>query len=325
MGACAVNDMRVVCSISGGKDSAAMALHLRERGIQFEAVFCDTGWEHADTYAYLRDALDPLIGPIRWLKSERGGMVEHVRRKMMFPSRVRRFCTEVLKVEPLQRHFSTVVAEEMNSASPRWVINCVGIRADESQSRGRMPEWERWGADHGASGLPVVVWRPLIRWSEQDVIDIHRRHGLAPNPLYLRGASRVGCWPCIHARKGEIALVAREDPARIALIRELEAELTARAQVRSTARAGLPFPDNLDEEEANVERELRDPDHWRQTRTYFGIGEKSRGEVSWIDSVVSWSKTDRGGRQFQLFDDPSEGARDGCMRWGLCEAEGTKP
>ena len=37
---------KVVCSISGGKDSAAMALWLTEQGVEVDArIFMDTGWE----------------------------------------------------------------------------------------------------------------------------------------------------------------------------------------------------------------------------------------------------------------------------------------
>ena len=60
----------VVASVSGGKDSTAMCLHLRELEIPFEPVFMDTGWENAETYRYLREELPGYIGPIRWLRSE---------------------------------------------------------------------------------------------------------------------------------------------------------------------------------------------------------------------------------------------------------------
>ena len=373
-----MSQVRFACSISGGKDSAATGLFLRELGIEYESIFCDTGWEHPDTYIYLREILPPVLGPIRWLTSKHGGMIEHIRRKAMFPSRVRRWCTEELKAFPARDFFREIIAEELANASPRWIVNVTGIRAAESRSRGKLPEWERWGAD-GRGDLPILVWRPILRWSENDVIAIHKRHGLAPNPLYLRGASRVGCWPCIHARKSEIALVAREDPERIELIRAMESELTEKARARAASRMLEPWPESLPTPEearsyienaeaeadalrapwsavlapgevypfvgqtghmriatvvraiqeatellelAERESEMRVPDHWRQTRTYFGIGEKFRDEVSWIDRVVEWSRTDRGGRQFQLFEDPSEGARDGCMRWGMCETGG---
>lgn len=55
---------RVIASISGGKDSAAMSLYLHELGIEHERVFLDTGWESPITYEYLRGELPKVIGPI---------------------------------------------------------------------------------------------------------------------------------------------------------------------------------------------------------------------------------------------------------------------
>jgi hypothetical protein len=54
-----LNGRRVVASISGGKDSAAMGLWLMEQGIEYDRVFADTGWEHPLTYEYL---CDPRLG-----------------------------------------------------------------------------------------------------------------------------------------------------------------------------------------------------------------------------------------------------------------------
>ena len=60
----------IVGSISGGKDSTAMALWLKEQGHDCRWVFADTGWEDRQTYDYLRDVLPGVIGPNpRWLIS----------------------------------------------------------------------------------------------------------------------------------------------------------------------------------------------------------------------------------------------------------------
>jgi 3'-phosphoadenosine 5'-phosphosulfate sulfotransferase (PAPS reductase)/FAD synthetase len=285
-----INGRRVVASVSGGKDSAAMSLYLTELGIEHDRVFMDTGWEHELTYEYLRGPLTEKLGPITEVVSKKypEGMVQLVTKKGMFASRMQRFCTQELKVFPMRDYIRA--AQDAGSE----VLNTVGIRAGESEARSKMPEWE-W-----SDTMDCEVWRPLIRWTEQDVIDIHHRHGLRPNPLYLKGAERVGCWPCVYARKDEIRLMAEIDPARIDKVRELEALVTIKAKERAAAKGET----------------LANNPAWFQAKN------GGTGECWPIDQVVQWSRTSRGGRQFELF---TAGDRDaGCMRWGLCETNPDK-
>jgi 3'-phosphoadenosine 5'-phosphosulfate sulfotransferase (PAPS reductase)/FAD synthetase len=277
----------VVASISGGKDSAAMSLHLRELGIEHDRVFMDTGWEHAKTYDYLRGELTRVLGPITEIRGDLL-MPDLIRKKGMFPSRTRRFCTEELKVKPMQRYLAGLGAD---------VVNAVGIRRAESEARSRMEEWE-W-----SNGFDAETWRPLIHWTEDEVIAIHHRHGLAPNPLYLEGATRVGCWPCLFARKAEIRHLAETDPARIAVIRQLEAE----AQEASAARA-----------ESRGEA-VRNPPTFFQAPMRNADGARPGTP---IDEVIKWSRTAHGGRQYELF--AAGPGEEGCMRWGLCDTNGSE-
>lgn len=274
----------LLVSISGGKDSTAMALHLAECGHDFQAVFMDTGWEHSHTYRYLDEVLEPLFGPILRLAGE-FPMVELIRKKAMFPSRVRRFCTSELKVKPIRRHCVDVFLE-----TGERPVSAVGIRAQESRSRAAMEEWEEQDE--------ATVWRPILTWSFEDVVDIHSRHGVTPNPLYLAGASRVGCWPCIHARKSEVRRLAQIDPERVDLIRSLEAEITAAADQRAADKGVVN----------------QHPRTWFQGRGPAELG--GRAGAMPIDQVVEWAQTGRGGRQFELLEAPED---EGCMRWGLCD------
>lgn len=308
-----IGDRRVIASVSGGKDSAAMSLWLHENGVEHERVFLDTGWEHPATYEYLRGPLTEKLGPIHEARGRLGKaaqvridalllsgklrprvraallagslMVALILAKGMFPSKRRRFCTQELKVFAMQAYLSALIDDGAD------VINCVGIRRDESEARSQMSEWDY------SDGFDCEVWRPLVAWPADDVIAIHKRHGLAPNPLYLRGASRVGCWPCIYQRKSEIRFMADDDPERIELLRELELDVFDLARDRATARG----------------EEVASPPSWFQAPIGGG------GECWSIDRVVEWSRTLRGGkvedRRLELF----AGMNDGCMRWGLCE------
>jgi 3'-phosphoadenosine 5'-phosphosulfate sulfotransferase (PAPS reductase)/FAD synthetase len=283
-----IGSRRVVLSVSGGKDSAAASLYLRELGIDHDRVFADTGWEHPATYDYLRGPLTEALGPIHEVKSEKypGGMPDLCRRKGSFPSRLRRFCTEQLKVKPI---FAFLNASE--DAEP---LNAVGIRAAESRARACLPEWDE------SRSLKCEVWRPILRWTEQQVIDIHARHGLVPNPLYLLGASRVGCWPCIFARKSELRLLGEIDPGRVDTLRDLETEVAAACVARYSARGDV---------------RKHGPPYFFQANGAQRSDAVSSGACVPIDQVMRWARTSHGGRQYELFHDPS----DGCVRWGMCE------
>lgn len=292
---------RVVLGMSGGKDSAAASLWLTEQGVEHDRVFLDTGWEAAETYEHL-DYLEGRLGPIVRVRGDYT-MESLCEKKGMFPSRTRRFCTEELKVKPLQKY----LAERMDAGDD--VVSAVGIRAGESEARSKLAEWE-WSND-----FDCEVWRPLIRWTEQDVIDIHTRHRLRPNPLYLLGTSRVGCLPCIFARKAEVRLIAEKFPEQIVRIRKLEQRVGGAAWERFLRDwRALPIDDKV-----NARANGGGPANWNAPTLFQASGRdanKKRPCIP-IDAVVSWAKTSRGGYQFELF--AGGAAEEGCMRWGLCE------
>ena len=127
---------RHVVSVSGGKDSAALALYLFDKHpeVRVEYVFCDTGCELPETYQYLGrleailgqpiiylNALD-LIGVAKrpgrnpfdiWLNEVYGGFL---------PSPRARWCTRVLKIKPFEHYIGEDKA-----------FSYIGIRGDEDR------------------------------------------------------------------------------------------------------------------------------------------------------------------------------------------------
>jgi 3'-phosphoadenosine 5'-phosphosulfate sulfotransferase (PAPS reductase)/FAD synthetase len=270
-----------VVSVSGGKDSTATVLALREADIPARYVFADTGWEAPQTYDYLA-TLERLLGIVIARVGHPGGMLALADKKAGFPSRQRRWCTEKLKADPIKTHLARL-ADEVDGDT----VSVVGIRAEESEKRAAMPVFEcsdLWGG---------YVWRPLLRWTVADVLAIHHRHGVPVNPLYKLGFERVGCMPCINESKNGVRLLAEHFPERIALLREREAAYTAeRARRNATGEGEFTVP----------------------RATFFMP--RTPGVLAPIDDVVAWSRTARGGRQLPLIQEDPDG---GCFRWGLCE------
>lgn len=306
----------VIASVSGGKDSTALMLALREAGIPFRAVFADTGWEHPAVYEYL-DLLRERIGPIDVVRAafdeallaatlrelgvpevwvSRLSTSAMVARCLLgragFPARVQRWCTRELKIEPLRDH---ALAVERETGRPS--VSAVGVRADESAKRQALLG-NAWGGElereaEGPSGWGHWVWRPVLRWTAQDAFRIHLANDIPINPLYKRGHDRVGCWPCIHSKKEEIRML---DDDRVEIIRILEAAISELRQRRNVDTPGRYA--------------------WESATFFQGREDSPLGTAPSIDTLVAWSRTSRGGRQLVLIDD---GPRGGCLRYGLCD------
>ena len=227
---------------------------------------------------YLRETLGIAIDVV----GAPGGMVAKIKARAGFPGRMQRWCTRELKIEPLRAYHDALIED-----TGFETVSAMGIRADESESRSKMAEWE--DEPEGPRSWGGYLWRPLLRWSIADVLKIHNRHGVKVNPLYQRGHNRVGCWPCVYWGKEDIRLLPQD---RIDEIRGLETEVTA----------------------IRMDRNRESPGRYEHEGAEF-FQTQSKGFVG-IDAVVAWSRTARGGKQLPLLAPAPTG---GCMRWGICD------
>lgn len=229
--------MKILVSYSGGKDSQACLIEsVKKYGASnITAVFCDTGWEHPDTYTHITDTCALMGVELVTLKSK-FDFVSLAVYKKRFPSTKARFCTEELKMKPM--------IDYVLSLKESCII-IQGIRASESASRSKMePECmyfkeyfrrvqyvdkkgkvkEKWAQSYRRK--EVLEWckqydasvsRPIFSRSAQWVIDCILKAGQQPNPLYRKGCSRVGCYPCIMCRQMEIIILMKDEPMKARL------------------------------------------------------------------------------------------------------------
>ena len=115
--------MRDILSLSGGKDSAALAIYMRDRVPGMEYVFSDTRKELPETYEYLERVEDYLGKRVNRLNAELGFDHWYDVYGGMIPSNHRRWCTKMLKLKP----FEDFVGDDP-------VLNYVGLRADEDRT-----------------------------------------------------------------------------------------------------------------------------------------------------------------------------------------------
>ena len=262
---------------------------LHHSGIDRSKIICafsDTGNEHEWTYEHVRK-MDRELHPIKWLKSE-FDFYELAYSRKRFPSTKARFCTQVLKIYPSEDYIKELRYDGFN------VISVSGVRADESEDRSKLGEWDMAGCN-----VVYPQWRPLINWKIEDVLEIHARHGFPLNPLYDAGAKRVGCFPCIMSRKAEVRNIALKFPERIDMIRKAEQSFLERY-----GRYSSFFPRKTV------------PERFRSMPYVAKDGETVM--VATIDDVVRWSMTGKLAKG-SYKEDPDENEQGiGCMS-GFCE------
>lgn len=204
----------VIC-FSGGKDSAALLCVAEETFDSYFVAICNTHWEHEITEQYWLEILAQLKRcsghKILSNPDYPNGMRDLVQIKGRVPSAKARFCTDKLKIVPMQEWLKTLDDE---------FTVYQGIRRDESESRMKM-EPREWSDIYDC-----YVERPLFYWSAEQCFEKIKAFGLRPNPLYLLGASRVGCFPCVLINHRELKAYL-SNPSLSALLKERIFELEA--------------------------------------------------------------------------------------------------
>ena len=212
--------MKYIISISGGKDSTACILwalnNLNKDNLEF--VFLDTKWEHELVYKYLNYLENELNIKINRIESE--GMLELSKRKKMMPNRVYRFCTENLKIKPFNEYiYKNYIEKNID------FIVIQGIRREESQARADTEVFAEKKETYNRKSFMVKNLYPIVDWTTKQVFEYLKQNNIEPNELYKKGFSRVGCYPCIFANKGELKLLAG-DKKYLKRLRDLEAEVS---------------------------------------------------------------------------------------------------
>lgn len=207
-----MTERTLIVPVSGGKDSqVCLSLAKQEWKGPMVAVHQSTGYDHPDTYQQLRD-MEAFYGvKVMNTVSVHGDMFGFLEFAGYFPNDAARGCTQELKQKPFAR----------------WLLdegftpdNCeiwFGMRGtDESAARSGKYGGLEGGDVFALSDIspfygegwrkplgPIEVRLRVVDWTTEQIFDHILSEGAPLNPLYGRGATRVGCYPCLLTRKAD--------------------------------------------------------------------------------------------------------------------------
>jgi 3'-phosphoadenosine 5'-phosphosulfate sulfotransferase (PAPS reductase)/FAD synthetase len=183
--------VRHVLGLSGGKDSTALAILMHREVPQMEYFFCDTREELPETYEYLERIESRLGITIHRLRSERDFDHWLAMHSGYLPSPKRRWCTEQMKIRPLEAFIGDEEA-----------ISYIAIRSDEQQREGYVSK-----KPNIKSKYPFIE----LGYDKAKVLQLLEDSGIGL-PDYYRWRSRSGCYFCFFQRKYEWVMLAEEHP-----------------------------------------------------------------------------------------------------------------
>lgn len=211
------NQVKHVLGLSGGRDSAALAVYMRQHHpeLTLEYFFTDTGKELPEVYEYL-GRLEGFLGqPIRRLNPERDFDFWLKKYNDFLPSAQTRWCTRQLKLRP----FEEWIKPMLNDTT---VYSYVAIRADEEYREGYTSRHDN-----------LIVKLPFKDdgVDKAGVLDILEGAGLGL-PKYYSWRTRSGCTFCFFQQKIEWVRLKEEHP---------EAFEEAKAYEKNALDHGSPF------------------------------------------------------------------------------------
>lgn len=207
-----------VLGLSGGRDSAALAIYMRQHlpELDVDYFFTDTGKELPEVYEYL-GRLEGFLGkPILRLNPDRDFDFWLKQYNDFLPSPQTRWCTRQLKLRPFEQWLRPMLNEGAT------IYSYVAIRSDEEYREGYSSKHDK-----------LIIRLPFkeVGIDKAGVLEILEAAGLGL-PGYYAWRTRSGCTFCFFQQKIEWVRLKEQHP---------EAFEEAKAYEKSAVEHGSPF------------------------------------------------------------------------------------
>lgn len=250
-------DYRNICLISGGKDSTALALWMKDNypEMDVEYVFCDTKKELPETYEFLT-RIEAYLGQeiVRLCGEENDRGFDHFLKVYgdFLPAANMRWCTKNLKIKPLERYIGDDPAKMY-----------IGLRADE----------HRTGYVSTKDNIEPVFPFQDEGMVKEDILRILEESGVGL-PDYYEWRTRSGCYFCFFQRKEEWVGLKEEHPELFEKAKEYEKPEEGFTWMEDESLDELEDPERMQEIREQAEkrkerlREKQNPNNLAQAFGY---------------------------------------------------------
>ena len=276
---------RHILGLSGGKDSAALAIYMSQHypELNIEYFFTDTGHELPEVYQFLDKLESSLNINIARLKPEIGEYVEkrnevhgedsskqttsfkywHKQNNYFLPSINARWCTINMKIKPFEKW----IAHSVNAGVK--VTSYVAIRADENRE-GYKPTNEN-----------IKVRFPFAEdgIDKQGVINLLEKSGVGL-PDYYKWRSRSGCTFCFYQQKIEWVRLKENHPDKYD---------EAKSYEKLAQDHDSPFTWSMSESLADMEK----PERVKKIKEDYEIRKVKWKANKAKRDLLAWAKEDR--------------------------------
>ena len=205
-----MSETKHILGLSGGKDSAALAVHMNKKypDLDIEYFFTDTGYELKETYDFLNKLKTRLDKPIHYI-NPRNSFDYYLKKYNNFlPSPTARWCTIEMKLKSMEAWLKPALD------AGQEIITYVGIRYDE---RGRV--------GYKPTNDLIKAKFPFIEdcVDKDGVMEILESSGLGL-PDYYKWRSRSGCTFCFFQKRSEWIGLKENHPKAFEHAKSLEKE-----------------------------------------------------------------------------------------------------
>jgi len=209
----------ILVNSSAGKDSQCMLdlvveladeAGVRDRIVVVHADLGRVEWEGVRELAEQQAKHYDLRFEV--VKREQGDLLDAIEKRGMWPSSVTRYCTSDHKRDPVKRVVTQLTREKWDKQKrrPIRILNCIGLRAEESPKRAKE---QSFTANSDINGRREVDrWLPIHGWTLDQVWARIKESGVPHHWAYDRGIPRLSCCFCVFAPKPALMLAASLTP-----------------------------------------------------------------------------------------------------------------